>query len=107
MGGNGKDHDKARIERLQVRHRALAEESKLALERLKVRAELKSAGEEEPDTGRIEVEAMSRRAQQHSFPEQAAEATRTVLDGVNSWPKVVALLGLLALLAFAAWLRWG
>lgn len=83
-------------------------ERELAIERLKVRAELKSAHEEEPDTGVVHLTAEQRMAERESsLPERAAGGVRHVLDGVNSWQKVVALGILCAVLAFAAWLRWG
>lgn len=47
------------------------------------------------------------RAQQDSLPEKAAEAVGDVIGRVDTWQRVAALALLVALAAFAAWLRWG
>jgi hypothetical protein len=81
-------------------------ETDLALTRLEVRAEQRSADFEE-DSVVIHKEAAERVAQRDdSLPERAAGGVRTVLDGVNSWHKVAALFLLCAVAAFVAWLKW-
>ena len=73
-------------------------------------SELKDADDWDEPTGRTEVHVHvpqpSQPDTEDSLPEKAADATRTVLDGVNSWPKVAALGMLCAVLAFVAWLKW-
>lgn len=44
---------------------------------------------------------------QDSLPERVADAAGDVLERADTWPRVAALALLVALAAFAAYLRWG
>lgn len=71
-------------------------------------ARLKGAKDWEEQTGKTEVHVHVPQPSQpdtESLPEKAAGATREVLDGVNSWQKVAALLILVAGLLIGYWMR--
>ncbi len=76
-------------------------DAKLAIERLKVRAELRSAGEDELSSViQQEAAARSEKPKTDSVP-AAAKNVVHILRAVDSWPKVFALGMILAVVAYA------
>lgn len=81
-------------------------ERELAIERLRIRAEMRSE-EEIEDSGVIHMRAEERQKQKESEP------PTKVLLGIlavplkaKGWPQVVALAVVVAALCFVAWLKW-
>lgn len=74
-----------------------ASDRQLELEKLKVRAELKSADLEE-DTGLIEIEAKLRAEKQSSTP-APAKGIVAILNTLPPWGRVAVLLALLGVVA--------
>ena len=72
-----------------------AEERKQALERLRIRAELRSAGDEE-DSQVIEQQAISRRPKSDPAPVRGLVA---ILNTLPPWGRVLVVLALLAVVA--------
>lgn len=98
---------RARADRLREEYEKNRRERDLANERLKVRAELKSITDEEPDTGVVHAEAVHRIAAAKSEPAPALVSAGTkILKAVQSPVQLGALAILAALLAFVAWLKW-
>jgi len=88
------------------------EDRNLAIERLRARAELRSADLEE-DTGQIEVTALSRAPKSSSTP-APARGIVAVLNTLPAWSRPIVLVifglllgggGLWALLARAGWVK--
>jgi hypothetical protein len=77
---------------------------RLAIEKLRVRAELRSAGDDE-DTGQIEVAAMSRRPAKPNSTPAPARALIAVLNTLPSWGRVLLLLAIVAALVGGGMLR--
>jgi hypothetical protein len=67
-----------------------------ATERLKIRAEMRSHGDQE-DTGVIEREALSRAPKSESHPPRSKIALR-VLDTLPPWGRVIVLLAIIGAL---------
>jgi hypothetical protein len=80
-------------------------EREIAIERLKVRAEIRSSpDEDDEDTGVINLRAEQRVAKRESLP-AAAKGVVAVLGGVKGWAHVAALAILVAGLLAAYWLK--
>jgi hypothetical protein len=75
-------------------------DAKLAIERLRVRAEMRSAGEEELSAV-IQQEAAARSEKPKESVPAAARNVVHILRAVDSWPKVFALAMILAAAVFA------
>lgn len=82
----------------------LDRERALAIERVRVRAELKSIGEDEPDTGRIEVEAL-RRTEGSDPPPSKANPMVIVLTVVKKFPAWGAVIVALAVIGAYVYLQ--
>jgi hypothetical protein len=76
-----------------------------AVQKLHIRAEMRSNPHEEEDTGVIErrlLERQTRSDPPSGYGKQAAGLIRSV----KGWPQALFGLGLLALIAFGLWLKW-
>ncbi len=79
----------------------MATQEELKINGLKVRAEMRSAGEEELSAViRQEAAARSEKPKSESVPAAARNVVH-ILRAVDSWPKVFALAMILAVVAFA------
>lgn len=82
-------------------------ETDLALTRLEVRADMKSFGEEE-DSAVIDQRALEAQRKKESEPPTGyGKDAAGLIKAVKGWPQAVFGLGLLLLLGFCAWLKWG
>lgn len=79
-------------------------ESEVAIERLRIRAEMRSEHEVE-DTGVIHLRAQERVTEREGSVPAPARGIRVVLTAVDSWQKVAALLILVAGLLAGYWLK--
>ncbi len=76
-------------------------DAKLAIERIRVRAELRSAPDKEEDTGVIESEALKRRDAPVSSTPPHAKSIVAVLSVIPAWQRGIVLLALLGLIGYA------
>lgn len=80
-----------------------------AIMKLEIRAEMRSAGEDEL-SGIIEertLEAQRKKDNSLRAPSGYSKDAVWFIRSVRGWPQAIVGLGLLALLAFIAWLKWG
>ncbi|HEX6826574.1 MAG TPA: hypothetical protein VF077_09700 [Nitrospiraceae bacterium] len=80
-----------------------------AITKLEVRAEMRSAGEEEL-SGIIEertLKEVQRKEASTRPPTGYSKDAIWFIRSVRGWPQAIVGLGLLAFLAFLAWLKWG
>ena len=103
MTGDSKPGD-AIADRARDEFDANRRERELALERLRIRAEMRSEHEVE-DTGVIHLRAEQRVAEREGSIPAPARGIRVVLTAVDSWQKVAALLILVVGLLAGYWLK--
>lgn len=81
-----------------------------AIMRLEVRAEMRSAGEDELSSiiDQRTVEAQKQKENSLRAPPSGYSKDAVLfIRSVRGWPQAIVGLGLLAFLAFIAWLKWG
>jgi len=79
-----------------------------AITKLEVRADMKSAGEEEISSV-IDQRALEAQRKKSSLPPAGSSYSKDAvwfIRSVRGWPQAVVGLGLLAFAAFIAWLKW-
>lgn len=77
-----------------------------ALLRRTIRVELRSDPDLVEDSGVIDQRALEAQANKSDPPSGYGQQAVGLIRAVKGWPQAVFGLGLLALLAWAAWLRW-
>lgn len=99
---NGDSISRARGERLREEYASLDRQRALAIERVKVRADLKSVGDDEPDTGRIEVEAIRRTQGSEPPPDRISPLVivLTVAKKFPAWGAVIVALAAIGAYVF-------
>jgi hypothetical protein len=83
-------------------------ERELAIARLEIRAEQRSAPDIEEDTGVIHREALERQARREPRtdpPSGHAQQGVALVRSVKTWQQTIVALALIALLALIAWLK--
>jgi len=77
-----------------------------AVQRLHIRADMRSNPDEEEDTGVIERRVLEAQGKRSDPPSGYGKDAAGLIKSVKGWPQAVFGLGLLILLGFCAWLKW-
>lgn len=78
-----------------------------ALLKRNIRVEMRSNPDEDEDTGVIDRRALEAQRKHSDPPSGYGKDAVGLIRAVKGWPQAVFGLGLLAVLAFVAWLKWG
>ena len=97
MASGGTKPERARADRLREQFEANYRSRQLANERLRIRAELKSVGDDEPDTGVVHAEALKRTTS--SEPPSKASPLVVVYTVAKKFPPWGAVIVALAAIA--------